>query len=134
MAPLALIAKEAGFEVTGSDIEKEFITDSALKKAGITPLVGFHSEHITNPDFVITTGAHNGFDNTEVLAAKAKNIPVITQGEAVGLFMKGEGNITIAAVRYPTTYLANLVWRITTTVLKKYDLLFLFKCTFNSNS
>src|SRR5690349_2634617 len=89
MAPLAIIAKEAGFIVTGSDIEKEFITDAALKKAGITPFAGFHSDHIKSPDLVITTGAHNGFDNTEVVSAKAQKIPVITQGEAVGLFMKG---------------------------------------------
>lgn len=90
MAPLALIAKEAGFTVTGSDIEKEFITDVALQKAGIKPNVGFSPEHIADPDLVITTGAHGGFDNDEVLAAKAKNIPVMTQGEAVGVFMKGE--------------------------------------------
>src|SRR5687767_5421801 len=89
MAPLAIIAKEAGFEVTGSDLEKEFITDAALKKAHITPLVGFTPDHIGSPDLVITTGAHNGFDNPEVVTAKTKKIPVITQGEAVGLFMKG---------------------------------------------
>jgi UDP-N-acetylmuramate--alanine ligase len=89
MAPLAIIAKEAGFTVTGSDIEKEFITDAALKKAGIKPLIGFSGEHISNPDLVITTGAHNGFENIEVVAAKAQKISVITQGEAVGYFMKG---------------------------------------------
>jgi len=89
MTPLAIIAKEAGFEVTGSDLEKEFITDAALKKAGIKPLIGFSGEHISNPDLVITTGAHGGFDNAEVISAKAQKIPVITQGEAVGYFMKG---------------------------------------------
>lgn len=90
MAPLAIIAHEAGFTVTGSDIEKEFITDAALKKSGIKPHVGFSPEHVGNPDLVITTGAHGGFDNVEVVDAKAKNIPVMTQGEAVGVFMKGE--------------------------------------------
>lgn len=90
MAPLALIAKGAGFTVTGTDIEKEFITDAALAKAGIKPNVGFAPQNITNPDLVITTGAHGGFDNVEVIEAKAKNIPVMTQGEAVGVFMNGE--------------------------------------------
>lgn len=90
VAPLALIAKQAGFAVTGSDIEKEFITDEALKKAGIKPAVGFAPQNITKPDLVITTGAHGGFDNVEVLEAKNKNIRVITQGEAVGIFMQGE--------------------------------------------
>jgi len=90
MTPLAIIAKEAGFEVSGSDIEQEFITDAALKKAGITQFVGFSGEHITNQDLVITTGAHGGYDNVEVLAAKTKHIPIMSAGEATGNFMKGE--------------------------------------------
>ncbi len=89
MTPLAIIAKEAGFEVTGSDVEQEFITDAALKKVGITPLVGFSSNHIIDQNLVITTGAHGGFDNPEVVAAKNKNIPVMSAGEATGEFMKG---------------------------------------------
>lgn len=89
MTPLAIIAKEAGFTVTGSDIEEQFITDAVLKKAGIVPQVGFKEENIKNPDLVITTGAHGGYDNPETIAAKTKNIRVITQAEAVGEFMEG---------------------------------------------
>lgn len=90
MTPLAIIAKEAGFQISGSDVEQEFITDNALKKAGITPLVGFSKENITNQDLVITTGAHGGFDNIEVVTAKLKKIPVMLAGEATGLYMKGD--------------------------------------------
>ena len=90
MTPLAIIAKEAEIKVSGSDTADEFITDVVLKKAGIIPLVGFSKTHILNPDLVITTGAHGGFSNPEVLEAKRKNIKVITQGEAVGIFMRGE--------------------------------------------
>ena len=89
MTPLAVIAKEAGMEVWGSDIGEEFITQELLKKAGITPLVGFSKNHIKNSDLVIATGAHGGFNNIEVLEARRKNIKVITQGEAVGVFMEG---------------------------------------------
>jgi len=90
MTPLALIAKEAGFDVTGSDVGQEFITDAALKKAGIKPFVGFSADHISSADLVITTGAHGGFDNIELQTAKAKNIPFMSAGEATGEFMKGE--------------------------------------------
>lgn len=89
MAPLAIIAKEAGFEVSGCDLEEEFITDSPLKKAGIESLSGFGKEHVENADLVITTGAHGGFDNPEVIRAKALGITVWAQGEAVGRFMDG---------------------------------------------
>ncbi|HSW47520.1 MAG TPA: Mur ligase family protein, partial [Candidatus Saccharimonadales bacterium] len=90
MTPLAIIAHEAGFGVTGSDIGDEFITDAALKKAGIEPIVGFSADNIINPDLVIITGAHGGYDNIEAANAKEKGIEVITQGEAVGIFMTGE--------------------------------------------
>lgn len=90
MTPLAIIAKQAGVTVSGSDIADVFITDASLKKAGITPLIGFDASHVGDVDLVITTGAHGGFDNIEVKSAKEKDIPVVTQGEAVGIFMRGE--------------------------------------------
>jgi UDP-N-acetylmuramate--alanine ligase len=90
MTPLAIIAKEAGVIVTGSDVADEYITDISLKNASIQPFVGFSPEHVGEVDLVITTGAHGGFDNKEVKEALEKDIPVITQGEAVGIFMRGE--------------------------------------------
>ena len=90
MTPLAIIAKEAGFGVTGSDVAEEFITDEALRKAGIKPMSGFSADHIAKPDLVITTGAHNGFDNVEVKEAREKGIKIIAGGEAVGIFMNGK--------------------------------------------
>ena len=89
MTPLAIIAKEAGYRVTGSDIPDEFITDAALKKAGITPLSGFSKDHINGADLVIATGAHKGLDNPEVREAQIDSIPVLMQGQAVGRFMEG---------------------------------------------
>jgi UDP-N-acetylmuramate-alanine ligase len=41
MTPLALIAKAAGYEVTGSDVDQKFITDAALTKAKIVPFKSF---------------------------------------------------------------------------------------------
>ncbi|MBI2430682.1 MAG: UDP-N-acetylmuramate--L-alanine ligase [Candidatus Levybacteria bacterium] len=90
MAPLAIIAKEAGFRVSGCDIKEEFITDEPLQKAGIIPIVGFSKNHIRSCDLIITTGAHGGFDNLEVVSAREQGIPIWTQGEAVGKFMEGE--------------------------------------------
>src|SRR5260221_12730685 len=90
IAPLAIIAKEAGFVVTASDIGGGFITDIVLKNACISPLVGFNEKHVIGADIVITTGAHGGYDNDEVVYAKNHNIPILTQGQAVGEYMKGE--------------------------------------------
>ncbi|MEK7551344.1 MAG: UDP-N-acetylmuramate--L-alanine ligase [Patescibacteria group bacterium] len=90
MTPLAIIAKQAGFRVTGCDLDEEFITDSALAKEGIKPQTSFSSSHIEGVDLVITTGAHGGFDHVEVIEAKKAGITVWTQGQAVGEFMKGD--------------------------------------------
>lgn len=123
MTPLAIIAKEAGFKVTGSDVLDEFITDQALKKAGIIPFVGFSKENIKNPDLVIFTGAHGGLENIEVQHAKYTGIPVMTQGEAVGVFMKGKifgrsfEGISIAGCHGKTTTTAILA-----TILSKSGL------------
>jgi len=61
-----------------------------LKKAKIVPQEGFTKNNVGVVDLVITTGAHGGFDNIEVLEARRRHIKVITQGEAVGVFMNGE--------------------------------------------
>src|SRR5438309_5801586 len=90
MTPLAIIAKEAGFNVSGCDIGDIFITDEPLRHAGIVVQIGFSVDHLHNQDLLITTGAHSGYDNPEVKAAKEKDIPIVTQGEAVGIFMDGE--------------------------------------------
>lgn len=90
MTPLAIICKQAGHIVTGSDIGEEFITDKPLKEQQIVPFVGFSKEHSKNADLVITTGAHGGLDNEEVKEAQKLNIPVWTHGQAVGEFMSGK--------------------------------------------
>ncbi|MEX2007622.1 MAG: UDP-N-acetylmuramate--L-alanine ligase [Candidatus Levyibacteriota bacterium] len=119
MAPLAIAACEAKIKVSGSDIDEQFITDESLRRAGITPLIGFDAFHVGQPDLVIASGAHGGANNVEVKAAKAKGIKVLMQGQAVGEFMEGtllgrqfEG-ISVAGTHGKTTTVAMIA-----TVLK----------------
>lgn len=90
MTPLAVIAKEAGFVVTGSDVSDIFITDKELKKAGIEKIEEFKTSNVENVDLVIATAAHGGSENKEVLKAKELGINVLNQGQALGVFQKGE--------------------------------------------
>src|SRR3989344_5297418 len=89
IAPLAIIAKEAGFDVAGSDIEEAFITDQEINDAGIQIFSGFDSKNIEGVDLVITTGAHGGFSNPESKSARERGITVISQAEALSKFMDG---------------------------------------------
>jgi len=98
MATLAVMAKEAGFVVGGSDIDEEFITDKILKESKIDISLGFRSDNVK--DFFgstpkeeclfIFTGAHNGVENPETQFAREASYKCISHGEAVGLFMSGE--------------------------------------------
>jgi UDP-N-acetylmuramate--alanine ligase len=90
MTALAVMAKEAGMSVTGSDVAEQFITDLTLQEAGIVPSAGFSSGHVNDAQLVITTGAHGGYDNPEVISAKEKGIRVMSLAEATGFFMSGE--------------------------------------------
>lgn len=90
MAALAIIAKEAGFIVTGSDVSEKFITDEELIKAGVIIYEGFNPSRVDGVDLVITTSAHGGSQNIEVKTAKDKGIAVISQGEALGKFQSGQ--------------------------------------------
>lgn len=115
LTPLAIIAKQAGIRVTGSDVEEQFITDASLHKVGITPFLGFSPDHVpTDVDIVITTGAHGGYDNPEVIHARKQGIRILTKGEAVGAFMNGEmlgrhfSGIAIAGSHGKTTTTAML--------------------------
>lgn len=98
MTSLALIAREAGFMVSGSDIAEEFLTDEILYANKIHVDENFTENALkdfildTNPNeiLIITTAAHDGLDNQQCKYAEKVGIQVITHGQAVGLFMDGE--------------------------------------------
>lgn len=90
MTALAVLAKEAGINVTGSDIPEEFITDPILNEHKISVSQDFKPENIKDCDLIITTGAHTGLSNIEVVEGKKRQIPVATLGEAVGAAMDGK--------------------------------------------
>src|SRR3989344_1470900 len=123
MTALAIIAKEAGVYVSGSDVGEQFITDITLEQAGIRPIVGFNEINVNEADLVVTTGAHGGYDNPEVRSAKEKGIRVVSMAEAVGMVMDGRlfekkfKGISVAGTHGKTTTSA-----IIATILKKSDL------------
>jgi len=99
MCSLAVYAKKRGFEVVGSDLGCEFVTDEVLKENKIKVKVGFEKENIDkDSDLVITTGAHGGMENIEVKQAKKLGISVLTQAEALGVFFNKKRGIAVCGV------------------------------------
>jgi len=104
MTALALCAQDLGIKVTGSDTQEVFVTDAILKERKIDWKVGFSIDNLENkPDLVITTGAHGGLENPEVLAAKNLGIPVLTQAEALGEISKDKVTVAVCGVGGKTT-------------------------------
>lgn len=104
MTALALCARDLGIKVTGSDVEEEFVTDKTLKKHEIPWMTGFSPVNLEpRPDLVIFTGAHGGFNNPEVIAAKKLGIPILSHAEALGAFIGEKTLLTVAGVGGKTT-------------------------------
>lgn len=104
MTALALCAQDMGIKVTGSDTKELFVTDEILKDREINWVKGFKPERITKEyDLLITTGAHGGLNNLEVLEARKLGIPVLTQAEALGEFTRGKKVIAVCGVGGKTT-------------------------------
>lgn len=88
MTALALILHAMGKRVTGSDSPDFHSTDKILDKHNITYVRGFNPKTVPHDiDLMITTGAHGGLHNKEVLKAKERGVPILTHGEALGLLM-----------------------------------------------
>lgn len=104
MTSLALCAQDLGIKITGSDTKEIFVTDEILTRRGIKWIEGFSPDNITEGiDLVITTGAHGGLSNPEVISAKEKGIPVMTHAEALAFFAKGKETIAVCGVGGKTT-------------------------------
>lgn len=96
MTGLAIIAKEAGFLVRGSDVTEEFLTDSVLLKKDIPVDQNFNEHDLetfidgkNDETLIITTAAHDGLSNPQCVYASSQNIQILTHGQAVGYFMEG---------------------------------------------
>lgn len=104
MTALACCSQDLDIQVGGSDMEEVFVTDDILKKRNIKWKIGFDKKNLKKrPDLVITTGAHGGLNNIEVLEANRLKVPVLTHAEALGKFMEGKDGISVCGVGGKTT-------------------------------
>lgn len=107
MTALAIVAKEMGIKVYGSDVEEEFVTDKVLKRNKIDWQVGFKKGNIESlkkkPDLVVVTGAWGGMTNPEAVAAKKMGLKVVMHGKALGIFMERHHGISVVGSHGKTT-------------------------------
>jgi UDP-N-acetylmuramate--alanine ligase len=86
MSAIALILKEAGYTITGSDKSKSDMTD-LLEQKGIEVFIGSNAELVKDADIVVYTSAINQHD-VEFVRAKSLNIPIYERAVFLGMLLK----------------------------------------------
>jgi UDP-N-acetylmuramate--alanine ligase len=101
MNGIAEVLLNLGFRVSGSDLADSTVT-RRLRQLGATIYLGHAQEHLTNADAVVISTAVKG-DNPEVVAARARNIPVVPRAMMLAELMRLRQGIAIAGTHGKTT-------------------------------
>lgn len=87
MNALAILLKENGYEVCGSDRSSSVITDRLTEK-GISVFIGQKAENITQDIGLVVRTAAVAMDAPEIVRALELSIPVMERSTLLGLVMK----------------------------------------------
>ena len=101
MSGLSLIMKGKGFKVQGSDISKNKNIDR-LKKEKIKIFIGQKKQNLKNATIVVVSSAIKK-NNSELLEAKRKNLPVIKRGKMLAHMVSLLKNIVVVGSHGKTT-------------------------------
>src|SRR5690348_14195385 len=101
MSGIAEVLCNLGYTVTGSDV-----SDSAnvkrLRDKGITVAIGHKAENINGADVVVVSSAIKR-DNPELVAARAKRLPVVRRAEMLAELMRLKSCVAVAGTHGKTT-------------------------------
>jgi UDP-N-acetylmuramate--alanine ligase len=101
MNGIAEVLLNSGFQVSGSDLAENAAT-LRLKQLGATIYRGHAEEHLTNADAVVVSTAVSA-DNPEVVAARARRIPVVPRAMMLAELMRLRPGIAVAGTHGKTT-------------------------------
>ncbi|MFT3664677.1 UDP-N-acetylmuramate--L-alanine ligase [Piscinibacter sp.] len=101
MSGIAEILHNLGYTVSGSDQGDSAVT-RRLAALGIRVAVGHDAAHVEGAEAVVTSTAVKG-DNPEVIAARAKRIPVVPRAVMLAELMRLKKGIAIAGTHGKTT-------------------------------
>ncbi len=101
MSGIAEILLNLGMKVSGSDLRRGPVTDR-LAKMGATVFEGHDAANIAGATVVVTSSAVSA-TNPEVVAARARKIPVIQRAEMLAELMRLKYGIAIAGMHGKTT-------------------------------
>jgi UDP-N-acetylmuramate--alanine ligase len=101
MSGIAEVLVTLGYNVSGSDLGANAVTQR-LVDMGAKVYQGHAAENIGNADAVVTSTAVKE-DNPEVIAARAKKVPIVPRAVMLGELMRLKRGIAIAGTHGKTT-------------------------------
>lgn len=101
MSGIAEVLVTLGYNVSGSDLGSNAVTQR-LVDMGATVHQGHDASYIGNADAVVTSTAVKE-DNPEVIAARARKIPIVPRAVMLGELMRLKRGIAIAGTHGKTT-------------------------------
>ncbi len=101
MSAIALVLKEMGYNVRGSDIKKSRYT-ALLRKEGLEIMMGHDRRNIKGSDIVIYSTAILG-DNPEIEEARSRKIPLYSRSDILSWILNTRKGIAIAGTHGKTT-------------------------------
>ncbi len=111
MAQLAKLFRDAGHDVSGSDVAFDPPMGPALEASAIRCLVGFRAEHITPDLDLVVVGNAVRKDNPEALRASELELPRSSMSGALREhFLNGRRPLVVAGTHGKTTTSAMAAW------------------------
>jgi UDP-N-acetylmuramate--alanine ligase len=101
MSGIAEILHNLGYAISGSD-QADSATTRRLASLGIRVAVGHDAKNIEGAEAVVTSTAVRG-DNPEVIAARARRVPVVPRAVMLAELMRLKQGIAIAGTHGKTT-------------------------------
>jgi len=101
MSGIAEVLMNLGFQISGSDLGESPVT-RRLKKLGATVYIGHAEQHLKEADAVVISTAVKE-DNPEVMAARARQIPVVPRAMMLTELMRLRQGIAVAGTHGKTT-------------------------------
>ena len=101
MSGIAEVLANLGFTVSGSDLA-DSATTRRLAALGVRTLVGHAAENVSTADAVVISSAVRS-DNPEVIAARARKVPVVPRAQMLAELMRLKHGIAVAGTHGKTT-------------------------------
>ncbi|ADT88043.1 MULTISPECIES: UDP-N-acetylmuramate--L-alanine ligase [Vibrio] len=101
MSGIAEVLLNEGYQITGSDIASNAVTERLTDK-GATVYIGHSASNVAQASVVVVSTAINE-ENPEIKAAREKRIPVVRRAEMLAELMRFRHGIAVAGTHGKTT-------------------------------